>query len=127
MRRSSFRPTFAAVAWSFAVVGLATAAPAPSDTKTADAAAPAATVRERLNRPVALQLREQSLRAALDALRVQAKVNIVLDAVTIQQQLGFTPDQPPVAVNIDLKDAPLRVAPQGEVVLFRRQRIHRLC
>jgi type II secretory pathway component GspD/PulD (secretin) len=98
-----------AAALSCTLVGFAIAAPAPSDAKAADAA-PAATMRERLNSPVTLQLREQSLRVAVDALRAQAKINIVLDSLTIQQQLGFTPDQPPVAVNIDLKEVPLRAA-----------------
>jgi hypothetical protein len=46
----------------------------------------------------------------VDALRDAAKVAIVLDGLTIQQQLGFAPDQPPTRVNIDLKDVPLRVA-----------------
>jgi secretin/TonB-like protein len=93
----------------FVLAEFTAAAPAPSDAGTADVAS-AATVRERLNSPVTLQLREQSLRAAVDALRVQAKINIVLDSLTIQQQTGFTPDQPPTAVNIDLKDVTLRVA-----------------
>src|SRR4029077_8549932 len=80
-------------------------APAPAD---APPVGPAQTIRERLARPITLSLREQSLRAAVDALRETAKVNFVLDSVAIQQQLGFTPDQPPVLVNLDVKDVPAR-------------------
>jgi hypothetical protein len=108
--RRSFPHSLSAAVLSCALAGFTAAAPAPSAAKTADAAPTAATARERLNSAVTLQVRELSLRAAVDALRAQAKVNIVLDSLTIQQQLGFTPDQPPAAVNIDLKDVPLRVA-----------------
>jgi type II secretory pathway component GspD/PulD (secretin) len=77
-------------------LALAAAAPAPTGTPG---------VRERLAAPVSLNLRGQSLRAAVDALREAAKVDIVLDSVAIQQ-LGITPEQP---VNLDAKDVPARV------------------
>ena len=82
-------------------------APAPPD---APSVSPAVALRERLARPVTLSIREQSLKAAVDALRGEAKVSITLDSVAIQQQLGFTPEQPLAPVNIDLKDVPLRAA-----------------
>ena len=34
----------------------------------------------------------------------------MLDGLTIQQQLGFTPDQPPTPVDVDLKDMKVRTA-----------------
>jgi type II secretory pathway component HofQ len=85
---------------ALALAALTAAAPAPP-------AAPS--VRERLAAPVTLGLREQSLRAAVDALREAAKVDIILDSVTIQQQLGFSPEQPPRPVNLHARDVPARV------------------
>jgi len=52
-------------------------------------------------------------------LRDKSKINIVLDSITIQQQLGFLPEQSPTPVEIDMKDAKVRnvlravVAPYG--------------
>ena len=46
-------------------------------------------------RPITIKIDKQPLSLAVDMLREKSKVNIVLDSITIQQQLGFTPDQPP--------------------------------
>ncbi|HBI44883.1 MAG TPA: hypothetical protein DDY78_18810 [Planctomycetales bacterium] len=43
-------------------------------------------------------------------LREKSKINFVLDSLTIQQTLGFTPDQPPSPVDVDLKDVKVRTA-----------------
>jgi hypothetical protein len=91
-------------------------APAPAD---APPAGPASKVREKLARPVTLGLREQSLRGAVDALRAAAKINIDLDSATIQQQLGFPPEQPPTPVNLDAKDVPARVVLRRLVDQYR--------
>ncbi len=43
-------------------------------------------------------------------LHAKSNVNFVLDGLTIQQQLGFTPDMPPTPVDVDLKDVKVRTA-----------------
>jgi type II secretory pathway component HofQ len=85
------------------LAGIGAAAPVPSD-----AASPTTSLRERLAVPVTLSLRGQSLRAAVDAVREAAKVDIVLDSMAIQQQLGLTPEQLPYPMSIDAKDMPAR-------------------
>jgi hypothetical protein len=101
MMRRRTRPFALAPVLALAIAGFALAAPAPP-------AGPGQTVRERLSRPVTLTLHGQSLRAAVDALREAAKVDIVVDTPAIQQ-LGFTPEQPPSFVDIEAKDEPARV------------------
>ena len=66
-------------------------------------------VRKDLNRTVTLKIDNKPLNVAVEALHDAAKMNIVLDSVTVQQQLGFTPDMSP-PFSIDLKDAPVRTA-----------------
>ena len=45
-----------------------------------------------------------TLAAAVEQLRKQTKINIVLDNLTIQQQLGIVPEQSPLTGPVDLKD-----------------------
>src|ERR1022692_4710200 len=84
-------------------VVLATALAAPADPKT-DAPNPVEKVRKELNRSITIKIDKQPLSAAVDHLREKCKINFVLDSFTIQQQLGFTPDQPPTPVDVDFKD-----------------------
>lgn len=88
-------------------VVLTSALAAPADPKT-DAPTPFEKVRKDLNRFITIKIDKQPLSAAIDALREKSKINIVLDSLTIQQQLGFTPDQPPTPVDVDFKDVPVR-------------------
>ena len=68
------------------------------------------TIRKALDQPVTLRINRQTLAAAVEALGKQAKINIVLDGPTTQQQLGFAPDQPNVQVQLDAKDMKARTA-----------------
>ena len=63
-----------------------------------------------LDKPVTLKIERQPLNVAVDMLREKSKINFVLDSLTIQQMLGFTPDQPPSPVEVDLKDVKVRTA-----------------
>ncbi len=94
-----------ALAWAL-LPGLLCAAPAAPD-KDAPAGA-VEKVRQALDQPVTLQIDKQTLAAAVEALRQKMKINIVLDNLTIQQQLGFAPDQSPAQVQVDLKDVKAR-------------------
>ena len=61
-----------------------------------------------LDKPITLKIERQPLNVAVDMLREKSKINFVLDSLTIQQTLGFTPDQPPSPVDVDLKDVKMR-------------------
>jgi hypothetical protein len=100
--------TASALAWLL-VPGLLWAAPAAPD-KGDQAAGPAEGLRKDLDKPVTLKIDKLSLTAAIDALRDKSKLAIILDSLTIQQQLGFTPDQPPTPVQADFKDVKARKA-----------------
>ena len=63
-----------------------------------------------LDKPITLKIERQPLNVAVDMLREKSKINFVLDSLTIQQTLGFTPDQPPSPVEVDLKDVKVRTA-----------------
>jgi hypothetical protein len=63
-----------------------------------------------LDGTVTLKIERQPLNVAVDMLREKSKINFVLDSLTIQQTLGFTPDQPPSPVDVDLKDVKVRTA-----------------
>ncbi len=67
-------------------------------------------VRKDLDAPITIMIAKQPLSTAIDALRDKTKLNLVLDGLTIQQQLGFSPDQPPTPVTVDLKDVKARAA-----------------
>ena len=85
------------------------AAPAPPEKEPAADTPPK--VREVLERVVSLKIDRQSLTAVVALLRDKTKLNIVLDTPAFQQ-LGITPDQPPVPVQADLKDVKVWAALQ---------------
>ena len=91
------------------VPGLLWAAPAPAD-KDDKGSSPAEQVHKDLDKPVTVKIAKQPLSVAIDILREKTRINIVLDSATIQQQFGFTPDQPPMPVDVDLKDVKARTA-----------------
>jgi hypothetical protein len=64
-----------------------------------------AKVRKALDEPMSLELTDQPLSAALNKIREQAKINFVLDRLTLQQN-GIDPEQTPVTVK--LKDVKAR-------------------
>jgi hypothetical protein len=72
-----------------------------------------------LDKNITIKIEKQPLSIAVEMLRDKSKINIVLDSLTIQQQLGFLPEQSPTPVELDLKDAKIRtvlraiVAPYG--------------
>jgi hypothetical protein len=84
--------------------GFATAAPAAPDSKD-KAAGSADKIRQALDQPIALEISEQPLSAALAKIREQTKVNFVVDKMLLQQ-MGMDPDQLPVTLKI--KDAKAR-------------------
>jgi hypothetical protein len=104
------RTASAALAWVL-VPTVLWAAPAAADKNGKDdrAVSPAEKLRADLDRPISLKIDKQSLTAAIDALREKSKINIVLDSLTIQQ-IGIAPDQPPVPVQVDLKEVKVRAA-----------------
>ena len=63
-----------------------------------------------LDKSITLKIERQPLSVAVDMLREKSKINFVLDSLTIQQMLGFTPDQPPSPVDVNLKDVKVRAA-----------------
>jgi hypothetical protein len=88
---------------------LLTAAPAvPEKPK----ASPAEKIRAELDQTISIEIADQPLDKALDQLRDQTKLNIVLDRMTVQQfcqQMGFQgPEQMPV--NLKLKDVKVKSA-----------------
>ena len=96
-----------ALAWVL-VPTLLWAAPATPE-KDDKAVSPVEKLRKDLDKPVTLKIDKQPLPAALDKLREKTNLNIVLDAATIQQQFGVTPDQL-APVDADLKDMKARAA-----------------
>ena len=85
---------------------LAPAAPATE----APAVSPVEKLRADLDKVISIKIDKQPLSTAVDQLRKQTGVSIVLDALTIQQQLGFSPDAPPTPVEVDLKNVKVRAA-----------------
>jgi hypothetical protein len=86
----------------------APAAPAPpAADRDAAAANPAETARDGLDRVVTLRIDRLSLAAAVAQLRDKAKLNIAIDNPSIQM-LGFTAEQPPAPVQLDVKDMKAR-------------------
>jgi len=82
------------------------AAPAAPSPDKDQATSPAEKVRQALNASVTVKVEKQSLTAAIDMLKEKGKVNLVLDAFSIQQ-VGIFPDQPPTPVDVDLKEVKL--------------------
>jgi type II secretory pathway component GspD/PulD (secretin) len=93
------------LAWSF---GAAPAAAAEPDKD--KATSPAEKLRQTLDATVTLKIEKQPLAAALDMLKEKGGVNLVVDSLAIQQQLGWAPDQAPSPVNVDLKGVKLKSA-----------------
>jgi hypothetical protein len=105
----SLRRHLLAAALLAATPALLTAAPAtPEKPK----ASPAEKLRADLDQNISIDFTEQSLDKALDQLREQTKINIVLDRMSIQmycQQMGYQgPEQMPV--NLKLKDVKVKSA-----------------
>jgi hypothetical protein len=97
-------------ACALAPAALAAAPAAPTAPGKDQAATPAEKVRQALDQPVTVRIDKQPLTAAIDMLKEKGKVNLVLDSLSIQQQLGWLPEQPPVPVDVDLKDVKLKSA-----------------
>ena len=96
----------AVLAWA-AAPAVAPAAPVPEK----DAAVnPVEKLHKDLDKVITIKIEKQPLNLAMDMLRDKSGVNFVLDTLTIQQQLGFTPDMPPSPVEVNLKDAKVRTA-----------------
>ena len=96
----------ALLAWAAVPLALS-AAPAAPDKDEKDVN-PVEKLRKDLDRPLSIKIEKQPLSIALNMLKEQTKVLFVPDNLTIQQQLGFTPDQPPMPVDITVKDMKLR-------------------
>ena len=102
------RQSVAAVAlltWTIAP-SLVPAAPVASE----KAVSPVDELHAALDKTVTLKIERQPLSLAIDMLREKSKINFVIDSLTIQQTLGFTPDQPPSPVDLDLKQVKVRAA-----------------
>ena len=84
--------------------------PAPPDREDA-IVSPAEQVRKELDKPLTLKIDKQPLSTAIDMLGKKTKVRSSSTATTIQEQLGFTPDQPPMPVEVDVKDVKARACP----------------
>jgi hypothetical protein len=108
---AGWRALAAGVALGWALAPAWAAPAAPSSDKDKDQAPTAVEkVRKALDAPVTLKIDKQPLTAAIDMLKEKGKVNVVLDTLSIQQQLGWVPEQPPVPVDVDLKDVKLKSA-----------------
>jgi hypothetical protein len=94
----------------------APASPAAADKDTS--LSPAEKLRKELDATITLKFDKQTLGAAVELLRQKTKVGIVLDSVTIQQQLGYLPEQSPNTVDIDVKDAKVRTILRSIVTPF---------
>jgi hypothetical protein len=73
-----------------------------------------------LDKTITIEIKNQSLTLAVKMLSEKSGINFSLDSLTIQQQLGYSPDQPPTPVDLPLqKDVKVRnvlrsiVAPYG--------------
>ena len=107
----------AVLAWA-ATPALLSAAPAAPD-KDGKADNPIEKLHAALDKTITIKIEKQPLSVAVEMLKKKTDILIVLDSLTIQQQLGFIPDQPPAPVDVDAKDQPVRtvlraiVAPYG--------------
>jgi hypothetical protein len=112
MRTSPARRALAvaALAWALAPAALTAAPASPTPPDKSKAGGPAAALRKALDAPITLKIDKQPLAAAIDMLKEKGKVNLVLDSFTIQQTYGWTPEQPPTPVDIDVKDVKLKSA-----------------
>jgi type II secretory pathway component GspD/PulD (secretin) len=94
-----------------AVVALApvSARAAPAAPEKAVAVNPVEKLRKDLDKPITLKIEKQPLSTAVEMLHKQTGITFLLDSPTIQQ-MGFTPEQPPTPVEVDLKDVKVRAA-----------------
>ena len=83
---------------------------APAATEKESPVSPVEKLRKDLDKPLTLKIDKQPLSTAVDMLHQKTGITFALDITTIQQQLGFTPDQPPSPVDVDLKDVKVRTA-----------------
>ncbi len=93
----------AVLAWAVAPPFLRAAPAAPEKS-----VGPVDKLHAELDQSITLKIERQPLNVAVDMLREKSKINFVLDTLTIQQMLGFTPDQPPSPVDVDLKGVKVR-------------------
>ena len=89
----------------------ASAAPAAPTAPDKDAVSPIEKLRQSLDKPITIKL-EGTLAAAVNKIKSQANVKIVLDSQTITQQLGFAPEQAPLTGALELKDVKVRTVLQ---------------
>ncbi len=72
-----------------------------------------------LDKIISIKIDKQPLNLAVLMLRDKSGgVNFVLDSLTIQQQLGFLPETPPVPVDLDLKDVKVRTVLRSIVAQY---------
>jgi hypothetical protein len=83
------------------------AAPVAEGTAPKAAETPAEKIRKDLDKLVSIEITDQPLTLAMNQLRDQTKVNIVVDRLTLNQ-MGIDPESMPVSIN--LKDVKLRSA-----------------
>ncbi len=108
MMRTFRRCLLALTVAAWVTLSPALAAPGAPAEKDKDASAsPVEMLRKDLDKPITVKIAKQSLTAAFEMLHKQTNIKFILDAPVIQQ-LGFTPDQPPSPVDVDLKDVKVR-------------------
>jgi hypothetical protein len=95
--------------WAFAAALLFAAAPAFAAPAAADKEKLAEKPKSPLDAVVTVKIEHQPLNAALEILKEKSGVNLVLDVLTIQQQLGVTPEMMP-PVDLDVKDVKFKTA-----------------
>ena len=96
----------AVLAWAVAPALLSAAPAAPEkDDKSVN---PVEKLRADLDKTISIKIDKQPLSIAVNMLHEKTRINFVLDSVTIQQQLGFTPDMPNAPVDVEFKDAKVR-------------------
>ncbi len=95
----------AVLSWVVAPSNLSAAPAAPEKT-----VSPIDKLHADLDKNITLKIERQPLNVAVDMLHEKSQINFVLDSLTIQQMLGFTPDQPPSPVEVDLKNVKVRTA-----------------
>src|SRR5438309_3837200 len=82
----------AVLAWAVAPGPLSAAPAAPE--KDDKGVNPVEKLRADLDKTISIKIDKQPLSVAVNMLNEKTKINFVLDSLTIQQQLGFTPDMP---------------------------------
>jgi hypothetical protein len=95
--------------WAFAAVVLFAAAPTLAAPAGADKEKNSEKPKSPLDAVVTVKIEHQPLNAALEILKEKSGVNVVLDVLTIQQQLGITPEMMP-PVDLDVKDVKFKTA-----------------